>query len=51
MARKKALEEIRADREKSEQKLKNEEQKLKILRAKVKDLERKARTHAVKKSL
>lgn len=45
MARKKTLEEIRADREKSEQRLKTEEQKLKVLRATEKDLERKARTH------
>ncbi len=45
MARKKTLEQVRAEREKLEEKTKLEEQKLKILLAQEKDLERKARTH------
>lgn len=45
MARKKTLEEVRAQREKAEEKLKAESQNLKILKQKEADLTRKARTH------
>ena len=38
MARKKTLDDVRADREKTEQKIKSEEQRLKILRAQEKEL-------------
>jgi len=47
MARKKTLEEVRAQREKAEQKLKTESQNLKILKQKEADLTRKARTHCL----
>lgn len=45
MARKKTVEEVRAQREKAEKQKKLYEQKLKTLTAQEKDLERKARTH------
>ncbi|MBR1797566.1 MAG: DUF3847 domain-containing protein [Clostridiales bacterium] len=45
MARKKTLDDVRADRERTEQKIKSEEQRLKILRAQEKELTRKERTH------